>query len=134
MPLKALAGPCVRGCTQTVFEQSKAKFDQLLQSGQVLQQYTHVLQLLLRLRQACNHPQLLSYRNDMRRQQVAEGDPFQETLHSDPSEAADSRMPYLSLVNYSTAFSCLAPFKVSGAVVEVPSNTAAGPFVSMSQL
>lgn len=82
---------------QTVFEQSKAKFDQLLQSGQVLQQYTHVLQLLLRLRQACNHPQLLSYRNDMRRQHVAEGDPFQETLCSDPSEAADSRMSYLSL-------------------------------------
>lgn len=54
---------------QTIFEHSKAKFDQLVQSGQVLQHYTHVLQLLLRLRQACNHPLLPSHREQQRRQQ-----------------------------------------------------------------
>ncbi|KAL8453147.1 hypothetical protein Emed_001017 [Eimeria media] len=57
---------------QTVFEQSKAKFDQLVQSGQVLQHYTHVLQLLLRLRQACNHPLLPSYREEQRSQKLVE--------------------------------------------------------------
>lgn len=56
-------------CGQTVFEHTKAKFDQLVQSGQVLQHYTHVLQFLLRLRQACNHPLLPSYREEQRRQQ-----------------------------------------------------------------
>ncbi|KAL8439922.1 hypothetical protein Efla_004847 [Eimeria flavescens] len=57
---------------QTVFEHSKARFDQLVQSGQVLQHYTHVLQLLLRLRQACNHPLLPSYREDHRSQKFVE--------------------------------------------------------------
>ncbi|KAF8819796.1 SWI2/SNF2-containing protein RAD5 [Cardiosporidium cionae] len=46
-----------------VFHRTKTKFDSLLQEGHALRQYTHVLQLLLRLRQACCHPFLLYARS-----------------------------------------------------------------------
>ncbi|KAI0070755.1 hypothetical protein K474DRAFT_702536 [Panus rudis PR-1116 ss-1] len=39
--------------------QSQAKFNRFLREGTVLKNYTHVLVLLLRLRQACNHPCLV---------------------------------------------------------------------------
>ncbi|CDI75044.1 DNA repair protein, putative [Eimeria praecox] len=72
----------------TIFEHSKAKFDQLVQSGQVLQQYTHVLQLLLRLRQACNHPLLPSHREHQRHQQFIDAiSPAQDPLRCRTNDA-----------------------------------------------
>ncbi|CDJ54033.1 DNA repair protein, putative [Eimeria brunetti] len=74
---------------QTIFEHSKEKFDQLVQSGQVLQHYTHVLQLLLRLRQACNHPVLPSYREQQRRQQFIDAIcPAQDLLKCHSNDAS----------------------------------------------
>lgn len=52
---------------QTVFEKSKAEFEELLLKNQVWKQYQHVLLLLLRLRQASSHPMLPTYAEEMRR-------------------------------------------------------------------
>jgi SNF2 family DNA or RNA helicase len=41
---------------QALYTKSKTKFDSYLQKGTVVQNYTHILVLLLRLRQACDHP------------------------------------------------------------------------------
>ncbi|ELR18761.1 helicase Cterminal domain containing protein [Acanthamoeba castellanii str. Neff] len=38
---------------------SKTKFNAFIQAGSVLKNYAHILELLLRLRQACNHPYLV---------------------------------------------------------------------------
>ncbi|XP_047317649.1 DNA repair protein RAD5B [Impatiens glandulifera] len=42
-----------------LFQRSKMKFDQFLTNGKVLHNYANILELLLRLRQCCNHPFLL---------------------------------------------------------------------------
>lgn len=42
-----------------LWEQSKNKFNRLVEDGTVLQNYAHILELLLRLRQACDHPALV---------------------------------------------------------------------------
>ncbi|GAW82141.1 DNA repair protein RAD5 [Plasmodium gonderi] len=44
---------------RAVFYRSKTKFDTYMHDGNVLSHYSHVLQLLLRLRQCCSHPLLL---------------------------------------------------------------------------
>ncbi|KAL8275788.1 hypothetical protein Esti_000351 [Eimeria stiedai] len=91
---------------QTVFEQSKAKFDQLVKSGQVLQHYTHVLQLLLRLRQACNHPLLPSYREEQRSQKLVKAIC---TTH-DPSSAASTKRGQSAPLSLSPAPAAADPF------------------------
>ncbi|CRH01658.1 DNA repair protein RAD5, putative [Plasmodium relictum] len=44
---------------RAIFYRSKTKFDTYMHDGNVLSHYSHVLQLLLRLRQCCSHPLLL---------------------------------------------------------------------------
>jgi DNA repair protein RAD5 len=44
---------------QSMWTASKTKFDSYVRAGSVLQNYAHVLELLLRLRQACDHPMLV---------------------------------------------------------------------------
>ncbi len=44
---------------QTLWAQSKTKFNAYIQTGSVLKNYAHILEILLRLRQACNHPHLV---------------------------------------------------------------------------
>lgn len=44
---------------QAVYYRSKTKFDTYVNEGNIMSHYTHVLQLLLRLRQCCSHPLLL---------------------------------------------------------------------------
>lgn len=39
-----------------MYTRSKAKFDQFVAAGSVLSQYANILEMLLRLRQACDHP------------------------------------------------------------------------------
>ena len=39
-----------------IYKRSKAKFDQFVAAGSVLTQYANILEMLLRLRQACDHP------------------------------------------------------------------------------
>lgn len=44
---------------QAVYYKSKTKFDMYLNDGTIMNHYTHVLHLLLNLRQCCSHPMLL---------------------------------------------------------------------------
>eukprot|EP01119_Soliformovum_irregulare_P014104 TRINITY_DN3826_c0_g1_i1.p1 TRINITY_DN3826_c0_g1~~TRINITY_DN3826_c0_g1_i1.p1 ORF type:complete len:1079 (-),score=279.78 TRINITY_DN3826_c0_g1_i1:71-3307(-) len=44
---------------QKLWNSSKDQFDDFLKSGKVMENYAHILELLLRLRQACDHPKLV---------------------------------------------------------------------------
>ncbi|KAJ3679932.1 hypothetical protein LUZ60_016210 [Juncus effusus] len=44
---------------QALFRRSQYKFDELVAQGKVLNNYANILELLLRLRQCCNHPFLV---------------------------------------------------------------------------
>lgn len=45
---------------QTLWNTSKNQFNRLVESGKLLENYAHILDLLLRLRQVCDHPLLVS--------------------------------------------------------------------------
>ncbi|KAI4317988.1 hypothetical protein L6164_025804 [Bauhinia variegata] len=47
-----------------LFKRSKVQFDQYVAQGKVLHNYANILELLLRLRQCCNHPFLVMSRCD----------------------------------------------------------------------
>ncbi|KAL5542194.1 hypothetical protein UlMin_009904 [Ulmus minor] len=47
-----------------LFKRSKVQFDQFVAQGKVLHNYANILELLLRLRQCCNHPYLVMSRCD----------------------------------------------------------------------
>ncbi|OVA13929.1 SNF2-related [Macleaya cordata] len=47
-----------------LFKRSKIQFDQFVAQGKVLHNYASILELLLRLRQCCNHPFLVLSRGD----------------------------------------------------------------------
>lgn len=47
-----------------LFRRSKVKFDQFVEQGRVLHNYASILELLLRLRQCCDHPFLVMSRGD----------------------------------------------------------------------
>ncbi|XP_048130546.1 DNA repair protein RAD5B isoform X2 [Rhodamnia argentea] len=47
-----------------LFRRSKVRFDQFVAQGKVLHNYASILELLLRLRQCCNHPFLVMSRSD----------------------------------------------------------------------
>ncbi|KAL5212909.1 hypothetical protein ABZP36_023756 [Zizania latifolia] len=47
-----------------LFRRSKVKFDQFVEQGRVLHNYASILELLLRLRQCCDHPFLVLSRGD----------------------------------------------------------------------
>jgi len=44
---------------EALFRRSKVKFDQFVEQGKVLHNYASILELLLRLRQCCDHPFLV---------------------------------------------------------------------------
>lgn len=46
---------------QAIYTQSKAQFNTYVESGTVLHNYAHIFDLLIRLRQAVNHPYLVLY-------------------------------------------------------------------------
>lgn len=49
---------------EALFKRSKVKFDQFVEQGRVLHNYASILELLLRLRQCCDHPYLVLSRGD----------------------------------------------------------------------
>ncbi|KAK9279319.1 hypothetical protein L1049_012998 [Liquidambar formosana] len=49
---------------EALFNRSKVKFDQFVEQGRVLHNYASILELLLRLRQCCDHPFLVMSRGD----------------------------------------------------------------------
>ncbi|KAI9119451.1 hypothetical protein K1719_009327 [Acacia pycnantha] len=50
-----------------LFRKSKHQFDQYVGQGKVLSNYANILELLLRLRQCCNHPFLITSRGDSKK-------------------------------------------------------------------
>ncbi|BBG92463.1 Helicase protein with RING/U-box domain, partial [Prunus dulcis] len=62
-----------------LFRRSKVQFDQFVAQGKVLHNYANILELLLRLRQCCNHPYLVMSSADS--QKIKSG--------SDPQKFAD---------------------------------------------
>ncbi|KAL6634483.1 hypothetical protein ACP70R_027154 [Stipagrostis hirtigluma subsp. patula] len=49
---------------EALFRRSKVKFNQFVEQGRVLHNYASILELLLRLRQCCDHPFLVMSRGD----------------------------------------------------------------------
>ncbi|XP_031283471.1 DNA repair protein RAD5A isoform X2 [Pistacia vera] len=49
---------------EALFKRSKVKFDKFVEQGRVLHNYASILELLLRLRQCCDHPYLVMSRGD----------------------------------------------------------------------
>ncbi|CAK9866134.1 unnamed protein product [Sphagnum jensenii] len=49
---------------QALYKKSKVKFDKFVEQGKVLHNYASILELLLRLRQCCDHPFLVLSRGD----------------------------------------------------------------------
>ncbi|XP_044482430.1 DNA repair protein RAD5A isoform X2 [Mangifera indica] len=49
---------------EALFKRSKVKFDKFVEQGRVLHNYASILELLLRLRQCCDHPFLVMSRGD----------------------------------------------------------------------
>ncbi|XP_057956384.1 DNA repair protein RAD5A [Malania oleifera] len=49
---------------EALFKKSKVKFDKFVEQGRVLHNYASILELLLRLRQCCDHPFLVMSRGD----------------------------------------------------------------------
>ncbi|XP_042463169.1 DNA repair protein RAD5A-like [Zingiber officinale] len=49
---------------EALYRKSKVKFDQFVEQGRVLHNYASILELLLRLRQCCDHPFLVMSRGD----------------------------------------------------------------------
>ena len=54
--VKVTLSPAERDFYEAVHTRSKSKFDEFVAQGTALSNYTHVLELLLRLRQSCDHP------------------------------------------------------------------------------
>ncbi|XP_042493226.1 DNA repair protein RAD5B [Macadamia integrifolia] len=57
-----------------LFKRSKVQFDKLVAQGKALHNYANILELLLRLRQCCNHPFLVMSRCDTKSERYAELD------------------------------------------------------------
>ncbi|BFG14081.1 hypothetical protein CerSpe_003540 [Prunus speciosa] len=62
-----------------LFRRSKVQFDQFVAQGKVLHNYANILELLLRLRQCCNHPYLV----------MSSADSQKIKSRSDPQKFAD---------------------------------------------
>ncbi|KAJ4848061.1 hypothetical protein Tsubulata_015846 [Turnera subulata] len=63
--IKCKQSEAERDFYDALFNRSKARFDELVTHGKVLKGYATVLELLLRLRQCCNHPFLVISRTDL---------------------------------------------------------------------
>ena len=58
---------------QSVYTQSQTQFNAYVSSGTVLNNYAHIFDLLIRLRQAVNHPYLVQYSEKNYLQQRKDG-------------------------------------------------------------
>ncbi|KAJ4837190.1 hypothetical protein Tsubulata_030089 [Turnera subulata] len=63
--IKCKQSEAERDFYDALFTRSKGRFDELVTQGKVLKSYATVLELLLRLRQCCNHPYLVISRTDL---------------------------------------------------------------------
>nr|XP_016462752.1 PREDICTED: putative SWI/SNF-related matrix-associated actin-dependent regulator of chromatin subfamily A member 3-like 3 [Nicotiana tabacum] len=62
--IQCIKSEAERDFYDALFKRSKVQFDQFVAQGKVLHNYANILELLLRLRQCCNHPFLVMSRSD----------------------------------------------------------------------
>ncbi|XP_060189050.1 DNA repair protein RAD5B [Lycium barbarum] len=62
--IQCIQSEAERDFYDALFKRSKVQFDQFVAQGKVLHNYANILELLLRLRQCCNHPFLVMSRSD----------------------------------------------------------------------
>ncbi|EOA12458.1 hypothetical protein CARUB_v10025760mg [Capsella rubella] len=74
-----------------LFKRSKVQFDQFVAQGKVLHNYANILELLLRLRQCCNHPFLVMSRADS--QQYADLDSLGRRFLDNNSDSVSQNAP-----------------------------------------
>ncbi|KAJ4901761.1 DNA repair protein RAD5B [Raphanus sativus] len=74
-----------------LFKRSKVQFDQFVAQGRVLHNYANILELLLRLRQCCNHPFLVMSRADS--QQYADLDSLARRFLDNNPDSVSQRAP-----------------------------------------
>ncbi|XP_004297995.1 PREDICTED: putative SWI/SNF-related matrix-associated actin-dependent regulator of chromatin subfamily A member 3-like 3-like [Fragaria vesca subsp. vesca] len=72
-----------------LFRRSKVQFDQFVAEGKVLHNYANILELLLRLRQCCNHPYLVMSGGDS--QKYAELDKLARTFLEANQDSSTSK-------------------------------------------
>ncbi|KAI9119540.1 hypothetical protein K1719_009416 [Acacia pycnantha] len=84
-----------------LFRKSKHQFDQYVGQGKVLSNYANILELLLRLRQCCNHPFLITSRGDSKKPVdfdiLANGNCFEEERNWEFNESRGERVLLMSL-------------------------------------
>ncbi|KYQ92342.1 SNF2-related domain-containing protein [Tieghemostelium lacteum] len=70
---------------QELWNSAKSKFNTLFANGSLLKNYAHILELLLRLRQVCNHPFLIKSKRLQYQNQVSSSSPssLEESTNSD---------------------------------------------------
>ncbi|CAH2046595.1 unnamed protein product [Thlaspi arvense] len=74
-----------------LFKRSKVQFDQFVAQGRVLHNYANILELLLRLRQCCNHPFLVMSRADS--QQYADLDSLARRFLDNNTDSDSQKAP-----------------------------------------
>ncbi|KAF3591047.1 hypothetical protein DY000_02024287 [Brassica cretica] len=74
-----------------LFKRSKVQFDQFVAHGRVLHNYANILELLLRLRQCCNHPFLVMSRADS--QQYADLDSLARRFLDNNPDSVSQKAP-----------------------------------------
>uniref|UniRef100_A0A5B7BJ23 SWI/SNF-related matrix-associated actin-dependent regulator of chromatin subfamily A member 3-like 3 n=1 Tax=Davidia involucrata TaxID=16924 RepID=A0A5B7BJ23_DAVIN len=79
-----------------LFRRSKVQFDQFVAQGKVLHNYANILELLLRLRQCCNHPFLVMSRGD--RQEYADLNKLVRRFSEVNSDSATPSRAYIEEV------------------------------------
>ncbi|XP_074312449.1 DNA repair protein RAD5A [Silene latifolia] len=76
---------------EALFKRSKVKFDKFVEQGKVLHNYASILELLLRLRQCCDHPFLVMSRGDT--QDFADLDKLAKRfLRGDPAAEGEDKI------------------------------------------
>ncbi|KAJ4843600.1 DNA repair protein rad5a [Turnera subulata] len=70
-----------------LFKKSKVKFDKFVEQGRILHNYASILELLLRLRQCCDHPFLVMSRGDT--QEYSDLSKLAKRFVKDEGEAKD---------------------------------------------
>ncbi|CAA7057378.1 unnamed protein product [Microthlaspi erraticum] len=74
-----------------LYKRSKVQFDQFVAQGRVLHNYANILELLLRLRQCCNHPFLVMSRADS--QQYADLDSLARRFLDNNADSVSQNAP-----------------------------------------
>lgn len=101
-----------RDVYDALFRKSKTEFDQYVAEGTVLTNYVHVFEILLRLRQVCDHPFLIFTRRDVAPKEQMESAIYKflekydntanESIYKNPLEKLDQTEHFEIVINEET--------------------------------